>query len=358
MATGETLLEGWIAHLGRWIQWVFLLYLLLWAFAVGGALISACGVAGAGMLPLGDPHTSKIVWGICHSLVGFGLVWSGRFKAFEIVMSVLVALMVVAVLLNVVLVAPSLAAIARGLFVPSIPRGQEAWLLGVLGGVGGTVTIMSYGYWIREKRRSGREGVKASRFDLAVAYGLTAFFGAAMIVIGSRIQVTGRGATMALVLAGELAKALGPAGQWLFLVGFWGAVFTSLIGVWQGVPYLFADFINLRRGRSVGKDPAVDIKRSREYRAFLIALTVLPMSLLWFNVQQVQLAYAAMGALFMPLVALTLLLLNNRRSLVGPGFRNGLAVNILLIATLAFFSYLGAKEILNILRGLSPIVSG
>ena len=358
LATGETLLEGWVAHLGRWIQWVFLLYLLLWAFAVGGALISACGIAGAGMLPVGDPHTSKIIWGIVHSLIGFALVWSGRFKTFEFVMSGLVALMVVAVLLNVILAAPSLAAIAHGLFVPSLPRSHEAWLLGILGGVGGTVTIMSYGYWIREERRRGREGVKASRFDLAVAYGLTAFFGAAMIIIGSRVQVTGKGATIALVLAEQLAGVFGPAGKWLFLLGFWGAVFTSLIGVWQGVPYLFADFVNLRRGRFLGRDQSVDIKRSVEYRAFLIALTVLPMSLLWFNVQQVQLAYAVMGALFMPLVALTLLLLNNRRSLVDAGFRNSLAVNILLVATLAFFSYLGMKEILNIIRGLSPIVSG
>jgi Mn2+/Fe2+ NRAMP family transporter len=358
LATGETLLEGWVAHLGAWIQWAFLLYLLLWSFAVGGALISACGLAGAGLLPLGDPHTSKIIWGIVHSLIGFALVWSGRFKAFEYVMSGLVVLMVVAVLLNVVLAAPSLGAIAKGLFVPSIPRGQEAWLLGILGGVGGTVTIMSYGYWIREKNRSGRQGVKESRFDLAVAYGLTAFFGAAMIIIGSRVHITGKGATVALVLAEQLAKALGPVGKWLFLLGFWGAVFTSLLGVWQGVPYLFADFLYLRRGRSLGRDQTIDIKKTVEYRVFLAALTVLPMSLLWLNVQQVQLAYAVMGALFMPLVALTLLLLNNRRSLIEPDFRNSRAVNILLVATLAFFSYLGLKEILNIIQGLSPIISG
>lgn len=358
LATGETLLEGWVAHLGAWIQWAFLLYLLLWSFAVGGALISACGVAGAGIMPLGDPHASKIIWGIVHSLIGFAVVLSGRFKAFEYVMSGLVVLMVAAVLLNVVLAAPSLGAIARGLFVPSVPRGQEAWLLGVLGGVGGTVTIMSYGYWIREKHRSGRQGVKEARFDLTVAYGLTAFFGAAMIIIGSRVHITGKGATVALVLAEQLARSLGPVGKWLFLLGFWGAVFTSLLGVWQGVPYLFADFLYLRRGRSLGRDQTIDIKKTVEYRVFLAALTVLPMSLLWLNVQQVQLAYAVMGALFIPLVALTLLLLNNRRTLVAPGFRNSLAVNALLIVTLAFFLYLGVKELLNILRGLSPIVSG
>jgi Mn2+/Fe2+ NRAMP family transporter len=358
MATGQTLLEGWVAHLGQWIQWAFLLYLLLWSYAVGGALISACGLAGAGMVPLGDPHTSKIIWGIVHSLLGFALVWSGKFKVFEYVMSACCGLMVAAVLLNVIIVAPDWRIVSRGLFIPSIPPGGEAWLLGVLGGVGGTVTIMSYGYWIREKRRSGREGIKASRLDLAVAYGLTAFFGAAMIIIGSKVKMTGTGATVALVLAAQLAKAFGPAGKWLFLLGFWGAVFTSLLGVWQGVPYLFADFLNLRRGRSLGREQEVNIKKSAEYRAFLAALTILPLSLLWFKVQQVQLVYAVLGALFMPLLALTLLLLNNRRALVGPGFKNSFLVNLLLVATLAFFSYLGLREIINLLQGHSPILSG
>jgi Mn2+/Fe2+ NRAMP family transporter len=358
MATGRTLLEGWVDHLGKWIQWAFLFYLLLWAYAVGGALISACGLAGAGLVPLGDPHTSKIIWGIVHSLIGFGLVWAGGFKAFEYAMSALAGLMVVTVLLSLILVSPDWGLVAKGLFLPSIPRGQEAWLLGLLGGVGGTVTIMSYGYWIREKRRRGREGVKESRLDLSVAYGLTAFFGAAMIIIGSKVQVGGKGATVALVLAEQLAKAFGLFGKWLFLLGFWGAVFTSLLGVWQGVPYMFADFLYLRRGRSLGRSVEVDIKRTREYRAFLTALTFLPMSLLWLKVQQVQLAYAVLGALFMPLLALTLLILNNRRELVGPEFRNSLLVNILLVATLAFFSYLGLKEILNLLHGRSPILSG
>jgi Mn2+/Fe2+ NRAMP family transporter len=358
MATGQTLLEGWVAHLGRWIQWAFFAYLLLWSYAVGGALISACGVAGAGLLPLGDPDTSKIIWGVAHSLAGFALVWSGRFRVFEYVMSACVVVMVVAVLASVIIVAPEWAVVGRGLFIPSFPRGGEAWLLGILGGVGGTVTIMTYGYWIREKRRTGRPGVRESRLDLGVAYGLTAFFGAAMIIIGSRVQFTGRGAAAALTLAEHLATAFGPAGKWLFLAGFWGAVFTSLLGVWQGVPYLFADFIDLRKGRSLGSELNVDIKTTRAYRGFLAALTFLPMSLLWLKVQQVQLAYAVLGALFMPLVALTLLLLNNRRDLVGREFRNSLVVNVLLLATLVFFSYLGVREIINLILGRSPILSG
>ena len=41
MATDTTLLEGWVTRLGRWIQWVFFIYFVMWSFFVGGALINA-----------------------------------------------------------------------------------------------------------------------------------------------------------------------------------------------------------------------------------------------------------------------------------------------------------------------------
>jgi Mn2+/Fe2+ NRAMP family transporter len=54
MATGTTLLEGWATRLGGWIRWVFLGYLLLWSLVTGASLGKACGVAGDGLLPIGD----------------------------------------------------------------------------------------------------------------------------------------------------------------------------------------------------------------------------------------------------------------------------------------------------------------
>ncbi|WP_193427036.1 Nramp family divalent metal transporter, partial [Methyloceanibacter marginalis] len=43
LATGETLIEGAVARLGRGVVWLFLPYLLLWSFFVGSALMSATG---------------------------------------------------------------------------------------------------------------------------------------------------------------------------------------------------------------------------------------------------------------------------------------------------------------------------
>jgi hypothetical protein len=45
---------------------------------------------------------------------------------------------------------------------------------------------------------------------------------------------------------------------------------------------------------------------------------------------------------------LTLLLLNNRLRLVGRDFRNGAVINVLLAVTLAFFAFVGIREILDL----------
>ena len=341
MATGSTLLEGWVRRLGSWIQWVFAVYLLGWTFFTGGALVTACGVAGTGLLPLcADPERSKIIWGVIHSAAGLALVRLGGFKLFERLMSACIGVMFVAVVVTAVLVQPGLGAVASGL-VPSIPSGGLGWLLGLLGGVGGTVTLLSYGYWIREEGRAGEEGLGACRLDLTLGYVMTALFGVAMVVIGSTVRISGSGVRVAPILADQLGQLLGPAGRYVFLLGFWGAVFSSLLGVWQSVPYLVADFLSLRRGLDAERRRALDYASTPAYRAYLTGMSVISLPVLFVSVKRAQLVYGVLGSLFMPLLAFTLLVMNNRGAWVGARFRSGWTANVALSLTLLFFCFVG-----------------
>ncbi|MFP2905720.1 Nramp family divalent metal transporter [Pyxidicoccus sp. 3LFB2] len=348
LATGTTLLEGW-ARLGSWLRYLFFVYLLGWSFFTGGALISACGAAGDALWPLSsDADTSRRIWGVLHSLVGLGLVWFGGFRLFEKLMAACTGLMFVAVLFTAVGSGPDWGAAARGAVIPSIPQGGAGWVLGLLGGVGGTVTVLSYGYWIREKGREGAQWLRTCQADLAVGYTLTALFGMAMVLIGSTLKLEGSGLKVANLLAERLGEVIGPAGYWLFLWGFWGAVFSSLLGVWEGVPYLFADFLRIHRKQPVLQ---ADLRNSRAWRAYLVALALVPLPMLWAPLQRAQLAYAVMGALFMPLLAATLLWMNNRRAWVG-SLRNTWLINAALVATLLLFLAVGLDEALSALRKL------
>ena len=350
LATGETLLEGAVHRLGRGVVWVFLPYLFLWSFFVGSALMSASGVTLHAMLPVfDDAAQGKVVFGIAASLVGLAIAWFGSYHAFEMVMRVCIAVMVVTVVVTAALLWPGTVPVLEGLFIPRIPdaEGQGlTWTLALIGGVGGTLTVLCYGYWLREKGLTQQRDLPVCRIDLATGYIVTAIFGLSMVIVGSTISIEGSGATLLVTLSGRLEELLGPVGKWLFLVGTLGAVFSSLLGVWQSIPYLFADCWGLLRPQAREAVERVDTC-SVPYRAYLVAIAVVPMAGLFWSFRDIQLAYAVTGALLFPVLALVLLIFNGRASWVGQAFRNRPATVLALVVILAVFSWMGLRPYLS-----------
>lgn len=345
LASGDTLLEGAVRHFGRVVGWVFLPYLALWSFFVGAALMSACGVALQALLPLfDDPERGRVVYGVLSSVAGLALVRAGGFRLFERVMSACIALMFATVVVMAGMLWPGTGAVLRGLLVPAIPEaGGEGvvWTVAMMGGVGGTLTVLCYGYWIREEGRTGIRDLPLCRIDLGLGYAMTALFAMAMVVIGSQVEIDGRGTGLLLALADTLGEQLGAAGRWMFLLGVLGAVVSSLLGVWQAVPYLFADLWAMTRhgvGTGVPRE-AVDI-RAAPYRVYLWLIATVPMAGLVVSFKEIQKLYATLGATFVPLLALALLVMNGRRAWVGE-HTNRWPTVLVLLGTLLFFAVLG-----------------
>ena len=346
LVTGETLLEGALVRAPRPLRWLFLLYLLPWSWFVGAALIGACGVTAHAMLPLvEDAQLGKTVWGALHSALGLLLVWRGGFKLFERMMGVAIGVMFVTVLTTAVALGFDGGEVARGLLLPTIPdAGGEglAWTVALIGGVGGTLTLLCYGYWIREEGREGPAWIGACRADLAVGFTVTALFGIAMVMIGSRIQVDGSGSGLIVAIAGQLEHELGAWARWAFLVGAWGAVFSSLVGVWQAVPYVFADFWRLRHATTA--DTAAVDTHGGIYRGYLVALALVPLLGLSVSFKEAQKLYAIVGAAFLPLLALSLLWLL-RPSKVGEQHATRPWARLALLGVVLFFLAAGALQV-------------
>jgi Mn2+/Fe2+ NRAMP family transporter len=341
LATGKTFIEGAVAHLGPAVGWVFVPYLLLWSYFVGAALMGACGVALHALIPVfDDASMGKVVFGILSSIVGLALVRWGDFRLFERIMGLCIGLMFLTVVVMALRVWPGSSAVVSGLFRPSIPDfsgGGLSWTVALIGGVGGTVTILCYGYWIREKGRDGADQLGICRLDLAVGYVATVIFGIAMVIIGSTVSIEGRGADLLVRLADALGDEVGTTGRWLFLIGALGAVFSSLLGVWQAVPYIFSDVW----GRLAGA-PEKNLAKSRRYRLFQLGIATFPMLGLVTSFRQAQFLYAFTGAAFLPLLAAALLILNGRKSLVG-ALTNGWGAVATLGTTLLFFAWVAGK---------------
>jgi Mn2+/Fe2+ NRAMP family transporter len=351
LATGTTLIEGWGAHIGMVFQTGFLIYLVIWSFIVAGGLMSACGVAAHALVPaigIGP-------WGAIHSIAALILVWFGRYDRFETTMKFMIALMVLTLLASVVLIGPDLARVLRGLLIPRLPSGSAATVLSLMGGVGGSVTMLSYGYWIRERGWDGRAWITTVRRDLGIGYALTGIFGGAMLVLAATALI-GLGGMPAgsqglVACADALEQGAGQRfgdtiaqiARATFLIGLWAAVFTSTLGVWQGVPYLFADFTRHLRKRTGRVD-----ERGWTYRSALLFLALPPMVLLILDrpVWVIKL-YTLTGGLFMPFLAASLLWLTTRRSLMGE-LRTGTLSLTAMVAALALFAAIAVRQIVDL----------
>ncbi|MGD2090375.1 MAG: Nramp family divalent metal transporter [Candidatus Aminicenantes bacterium] len=342
LATGTTVLQGWRHRFHALVSIYFMVYLFLWGFIVAAALIAACGLAAHAIFPF----FSVEVWGILHSLMALLLVYVGRYQLIENLMKFFIGLMFVVVCAGAILIHPDWGEILKSLALPRLPSGSIAFILGVVGGVGGTVTMLSYGYWIREKKWIGKSFYRRARTDLIIAYFLTGLFGMAIMIVAAGVKpevITG--SKMVIGLAEQMGTVVGPIGKWIFLIGFWGAVFSSMLGVWQGVPYLFSDFVRVYKNKSFAiSGTKIDV-RSRNYLFFLFYLAIPPLVLLFFGKPVwVVVIYSIIGAFFMPFLAVLLLIMNNKIKWVKD-FKNNLLVNFFLLAGLVLFVVLCIKEI-------------
>nr|WSZ98118.1 Nramp family divalent metal transporter [Streptomyces sp. NBC_00857] len=361
LATGRTLFDGW-RSLGRWTTGYFAVYVVVWGFVYGATAMSSSALPIVALFPDGPGLKT---WAVITGLIGLVFVWFNQYAVFEKVMTVLIGVMFVVVMYVAIRVAPDFGAAFAGL-APVLPDGSLLYTLGLIGGVGGTITMAAYGYWVNAKGWTNSGWMKVMRLDNRVAYITTGLFVVAMLIIGaellhsSHIALT-QGDRGLIDLGKILEDRFGPTTAKLFLVGFFATSFSSLIGVWHGVSLMFADFVErIRKERAgvpadgSGTEGAVEEvasgarERSVPFRAYLLWLTFPPISLLFLDEPfGLVVVYGVLGAFFMPFLSLTLVwLLNSSRT--PKEWRNGILSNVLLTAAGLMFIVLCVQQVRDI----------
>jgi len=344
LATGKTIFEGW-RTLGKWTTWYFGPYIMLWGFVYGATAMSSAALPLAALFPA----LPLPVWAVLMGLAGLTMVWFGRYAFFEKITAVLVGIMFVTVVGLAVIAVPDVPAMLAGL-VPMIPDGGVLYTLALAGGVGGTITLAAYGYWLREKGWSTPRWMKVMRIDNRMAYVMTGVFVIAMLVVGAEV-VSAAGVTLSagdkglVDLSTVLNEKYGVVVGTGFLVGFWAASFSSIIGVWNGVSLMFADFWGNMRGKASGHP---DTRVGGKYFKFYLLWLTFPPMILFLLGQPIGLilAYGVLGSLFMPFLAVTLLgLLNGKR--IPAEWKNKLPTNIALGICALLFILLGVQQLIT-----------
>lgn len=344
LASGHTIFHGW-RSLGRWATVYFGIYIVLWGFVYGATAMSSTALPLAALFPQVDLK----VFAIASGLLGLTLVWLGSYAFFERIIAVLVGIMFVAVVGSAVMTLPNIADIASGL-IPKLPKGSVFYVLGLAGGVGGSITLAAYGYWIREKGWRQPRWMRVMRLDNSFAYLMTGIFVISMLIVGAELLHSAKialssGSRGLLDLSIVLEQRYGYWWSVVFLVGFWASSFSSLLGVWHGVSLMFADFV----AHLLASETETEELRSNPVhaRGYMLWLTFPSMMLLFIDRPfMLIVGYGVLGALFMPFLAVTLLLLLNNRQMPSD-WRNGWISNSLLAITCLIFAALGIHQLIK-----------
>jgi Mn2+/Fe2+ NRAMP family transporter len=336
LATGVTLIEGWRDALPRLAVAAFFIYFIVWSYFVSSALVTASALVPAAIIP----SVPLWVWGVVHAVAALTMVWFGRYERFLAIIKWFVGLKFGAIIASALLIvlwsgADWSATGARSPF-------SVASTLSLIGGVGGTVTLLSYGYWMKEAGWRGPERLPSARTDLTLSFSLVFIFCVSMIFLSTQIDWQGaildEGPRLCLMLADRIGQEIGPIGRAVFLLGFWGAAFSSVLGVYHGVPFLFDDMLHVWQRKAPAGQQGTAYRSWATYLALAAISSLVVRRPVW-----LVFAYTVVGSMFFPFVISTLLWLNNSTRILRQA-RNGLVVNGVLSAALLLYVYLAVRS--------------
>ena len=321
--------------------------LVLLALALGNAAYEAGNLTGGALgvqaLTGGQGDVNRLPALLALSGIAGVALFFGRYRALERLLVTLVVLMALAYLGAFVLIRPDLGSLASGL-VPRVPDAPGAWLLAAA--LIGT-TVVPYNLFLHaaaaRRRFEGAGAVAAARRDTVVSVGLGGIVSLVILAVAAGALVRGTEVASALDLARAVEPAFGASARILLGLGLLAAGLTSAITAPMATAYAVAE---LRGGGAA--------ERSRTFRLVALAVVAIGTIIAVSGVRPVTLILVAQAAngLLLPVIAGALLLVMNRRSLLGER-TNGLWPNLAGGAALILAAALGLRALLRA-GGLLP----
>lgn len=234
------------------------------------------------------------------------LLWAGRYRLMERVLTVCVAIMGLVFLATALLVAPKIGTILSGTLLVRVPDGADFTALALVG-----TTIVPYNLFLHavtvRERWDGAGDLPAARLDLVLAIGLGGLVSGA-IVVTAAAALDGGQVHSASEMAAQLTPLLGAWAGRAFALGYAAAGISSAITAPLAAAYTVLDATG--RGRDTRTPLARLVWAGCVAVGGLTALTsVRPVPLILFA--------QIVNGLILPIVAIVLLVAMNDRTRLG-----------------------------------------
>lgn len=305
------------------------IFLVCISFQAGNAI-------GAGVALAELTHTGTGVWVLLTSALGFGLLFFRRFyKVLETVMIVIVISMLLSFLVTCIVSRPSLSASVAGLR-PQVPEGSRGLIIAFIASCFSLVGAFYQSYLVQERARNRSSGAELKDRSLTGILLLGLMSAIVMICAASVLHTHGLHVNTAADMGRALVPVFGEKATAFFLVGLFGASFSSLIGNATLGGTLLAD--SLGYGSNLGST------RIKLFIAIVI-ITGAAIATLFGKIPLQLIVFAqSVTVLIVPLIGVALFAVSNDASIMGAR-KNTTAVNIAALAGLLLIFFLAAVNI-------------
>ncbi len=313
--------------------------LVLAAIVIGNTAYEAGNISGAtlGLEALfGNDGLAYYPWII--GGLAFILLFVGSYKILEKTFIVLVGLMSLSFVITAILTNASIPGILEGLFAPEIPSGSLLTIVALIGTTVVPYNLFLHASLVREKWGSVSDLSKARKDTLfsVILGGLVS-----MAVIIAATSIPKDEISNALDMAKSLEPLYGNAASIFMGIGLFAAGITSSITA----PLAAAYVVNNCFGWNASlKDP-----RFRMVWMIVLFIGAGSLSLRIRPIEIIQFAQVANG-LLLPLIAIILLWMINRKGLMG-AHKNAVWQNVLSLAIIGLVFLLGIKSIFGVFSG-------
>jgi Mn2+/Fe2+ NRAMP family transporter len=291
---------------------------------------------GVGIAVAEATHTSPVIWIICFNLFGMALLFfRGFYKVLENLMIFLVALMLFSFLTTFFLIKPDFTEIAKG-FIPSLVPGSLGLVIAFFASTFSMVAAFYQAYLVQERIKFNPEIKEQNSNSITGIFILCLMSAIIMICAAAVLNKQGVNVVNASDMSRALEPLFGNYASTLFLVGLFGASFSSLVGNSTIGGTLMADSLGYGSELNSGK-VKVFIALVMVFGA-IIALKFgkLPLELIVFA--------QSITIFLVPFIGIAMFAVSNDEKIMGP-YKNSPAIKIIGVLGILILTLLAASNV-------------
>ncbi|MBX8992996.1 Nramp family divalent metal transporter [Staphylococcus pettenkoferi] len=312
------------------LVWFILIVVTLGCAAyISGDLIGTS--LGAAYLLHLPKHVVAPIIGIIILLIGV----LGNYDFLEKVMIVLMVIMGLIFITTMILVQPDVGAIFKGALVPTVPNGSMLTVIALIG-----TTVVPYNFFIHStavhERFHSIKALRFARWDTVLSITIGGIISAA-ILISAATLIRGEEVSSVIQLARPLEPILGQAAPYAMSIGLFAAGLSSALASPTGAAATISSLLGWKDGMS-----------SKKYKTVFACIIIVGIisSALGFEPLQVVLVAQALNGMILPIVAIVIFIIVNRRRLLGD-YVNNWKWNVIGGLVVAVITFLGGYSLVD-----------